>query len=279
MREVKTDDPERQIALLLDAYQPKTGEPSADDGQSRLHQFIAGWKSSDFEAVVKELSLLQQMERPPEERGLLMALLTVWSELDPQAASLSLEGVPVQIQPEASRIVAATWYRNDPQAALAWARNRTAESKGAALAGIGAQQALTDPRSAILLAQEAGMGPECELVLQQAATTWAGTDPEDAVAWGRQIVDPDLRDRVLSQVAIAWADEDPVSASFLVKDAINDGLLQENAFFGIVQRMALQDMGSARDWVAQFPDSGLRERAKQELDRINERMSRVWDRR
>jgi hypothetical protein len=114
-------------------------------------------------------------------------------------------------------------------------------------------------------------------LVDQAVTTWAASDAKAALTWGQQLQDPALREKVVAGAAVAWADQDPYGAAKLVLDSVSDGGIEENALVGIVQRIAVRDMDSAREWVAQFPEGRLHERAEAELTRISERLGRAAD--
>lgn len=99
----------------------------------------------------------------------------------------------------------------------------------------------------------------------RAASEWAATDPESAVAWAHQIADPTLRDSVLAGVAAAWGDADPVAAATLAAKGLPPGRQQADAVIAIVQRWAQTDPQAAAQWVAEFPESTLRATALDNL--------------
>jgi hypothetical protein len=264
------------LEKLTAGMTPQPGEETGSEGESRFHRMIAGLKSADFAALVEELAAMQRREGVVGGHDLQMKLLGSWAEMDPAEAAAVLSKLSGEDQPDACRILAATWTRRQPEEALAWARGLPAgDLRGEALTGIGHEEAFKSPRKAIELAQEAGATPGAAEVIDQAVATWAASDAKAAMAWGKQIADPALREKVLAGVAVEWADRDPYAAANLVIDSVGEGRLEENSLVGIVQRIALGDMPGARDWVARFPKGRMRERAEAELVRITERAARI----
>lgn len=236
-----------------------TGE--AGDGESDFRKLVDSFTMDDFASVMHELASLDHAD------DLRLKLLLAWSEREPQAAASFASAASLPL--DASRVVAESWAKHDPAAALYWARGLPhQDQRQEALVGCGNELAFHHPQRAIELAIEAGSAPAAEDLLNQAAGAWAAKDPGAAVTWAAAIADTALREKLVTQVATAWADQDPHAASKLVLDSVNDGSLGDNALVGIVQRIALKDMANAREWVDQFPDGRLRERAEAELSRI-----------
>ncbi|MDB6077561.1 MAG: hypothetical protein JWO82_1308, partial [Akkermansiaceae bacterium] len=269
-------DHQRLLEKLIASMISKPGEETGSEGESRFHQMIAGLKSGDFAALTEQLAAMQRRGDVVGGHDLQMKLLGAWAEMNPAEAATALSKLATEDQPDACRTLAATWTRNDPDEALAWARGLPAgDLRGEALTGIGHEEAFANPRRAIELAQEAGATPGAAEVIDQAVTTWAASDAQAAMTWGKEIAEPALREKVLAGVAVSWADRDPYAAANLVIDSVGEGQLEENSLVGIVQRIALGDMAGARDWVAQFPEGRMRERAEAELVRITERATRI----
>ncbi|QJE95015.1 hypothetical protein [Luteolibacter luteus] len=264
----REQDPLRHHRLaqrLLEATRGTAMTNEAGDGESNFHKMVDSFAADDFAAVMDELASLDQTG------DLRLKLLLAWTERDPHAAASFVGDGPLPV--EASRIVAGSWAKHDPAAALSWARGLSQEApRQQALIGCGSELAFHDPQQAIDLAIEAGTIPATEELLNQAAGAWATKDPGSAAAWANAITDTALREKLVGGVASAWADQDPRAASKLVIDSMHDGSLEENALVGIVQRIAFKDMAKAREWVAQFPEGRMRERAEAELARITGRM-------
>jgi hypothetical protein len=72
----------------------------------------------------------------------------------------------------------------------------------------------------------------------------------------------------LSAEIIALSDTDPIAAARRALDQLPDNQEQTNILIGIVQRLAATDPSSALDWVEQFPEGDLRNRAFAQLRRV-----------
>jgi hypothetical protein len=267
----RAQDPLRHRRLaerLLAATKGTAMTEEAGDGESAFHKMVESFTADDFAGVLRELASLDQTDE------LRLKLLLAWTEREPHAAASFVSDGPLPV--EASRIVAGSWAKHDPAAALSWARGLSQEvPRQQALIGCGTELAFHNPQQAIELAIEAGASPATEELLNQAAGAWAAKDPGSAATWANAITDTTLREKLVTGVAIAWADQDPHAASKLLIDSVNGGSLEENALVGIVQRIAFRDMANARDWVAQFPEGRMRERAEMELSRISERLGGI----
>jgi len=263
----------RRIAeRLLGITGGTTMAEEAGDGESRFRRLADSFASDDFAGVLRELALMDRPAMASRIGELRLKLLIVWTGKEPgEASSFAGEG---RVPSEACRVIASTWGKADSAAALSWARRLPDQShRQEALIGVGSEVVFHNPRKAIELATEAGVNPGAGELLGQAAGAWARTDPEAAAAWAREVTDPALREKLVVEVASAWADRDPHAASKLVIDSVDEGILEENALVGILQRLAFQDMEGARDWVTQFPEGRMRERAEAELIRISGRLN------
>ncbi|WP_265593975.1 hypothetical protein [Haloferula sp. BvORR071] len=261
---------QRLAARLLGMPGESTMTEAARDGESSFHRMVDSFSSDDFAGVLAELASLEGQGKDPAIAELRLKLLQAWTEKDPSAAaSFALGGT---IPADACRVIAETWAKHDSTASLIWARQLPEGGRRqAALIGTGNHLASDNPKQAIELAQEAGASPAAEELLGQATGIWAAKDPQAALSWASGMKDPSLKDKLITAAAMSLSDQDPTAAAGLVIDAVNSDSLTENAVVGIVQRLAFKDMAQAHEWVAEFPEGRMRERAEMELARITER--------
>jgi hypothetical protein len=168
---------------------------------------------------------------------------------------------------ETCRRVATVWARSDAGDAIAWANNLADTSaRDAALTAIAEENASVDPIATLTLISQLRNLPEG--IVGDAMRAWIERDPAAATDWAQHLDAGPLRDRAIFGIAAATTESDPIEAATLAIQELPPSQQRDNLLLGIVQRWAAKDSGAAADWVNDFPQSDLRERALRELKRV-----------
>jgi hypothetical protein len=198
------------------------------------------------------------------------SILRTWAAKDPRAAGEYLVGTVLdsgvddwQMRRSAASI-ASEWVRQDPDAALSWAKGLPEEVRGDALNNVLQHFTAENP----LKAAEIAMGLEGESqerALRSIADQWSRTHPEAALKWAATL-EGDTQIEAMEEVLENWAGQDPDAAVAYV-GTLSDGV-QERFFPEVAERWARRDATSAQaaaEWVSDFPESEGRERATGEV--------------
>jgi hypothetical protein len=190
---------------------------------------------------------------------------------DPQAAADFAQGFdPGEMREQMLRQVAHGWAMQDPAAALAWTSGLTdAGDRNSTLADVCVQISQSNPAGAITAAIQHGLenqGGLYENMMQQ----WAAKDPMAALDWADQLPAGADRNGMMTRLAFVEAHVSPTDAANLVLYEIPPGSDQEEAIISVLHQWALKDYAAASDWVDEFPDGPLRNRAEQELNGMAE---------
>lgn len=161
------------------------------------------------------------------------------------------------------------WAAKDPAAALAGVMKLPAgaernEALGAVCSGL----AESDPASAVKLAHSLGLDTQPGAVMANLVQQWASADVASALDWADQQPAGAGRDELTTRVAFVLSQTDPADAATLVTKQISSGAGQDDALIMVLHQWAEQDLSGATAWMANLPDTPLRERALQELEGI-----------
>ena len=126
------------------------------------------------------------------------------------------------------------WFRNDPDSAIAWARQQTdPHIQEAIWPNIASQLAQTDVQGALTIAQSL-TGDARTNAIGNVLSTWAQNDPASAAAYAIQMPDGPDKENSLRYIASSWMQNDPAGASQwiinLPSGPAKDGALQQGAF-------------------------------------------------
>jgi hypothetical protein len=198
------------------------------------------------------------------------SILRTWAAKDPKAAGEYLvstildSGVDDWQMRRSAASVASEWVRQDPDAALKWAKGLPEEVRGDALNNVLQHFTAENP----LKAAEIAMGLEGESqdrALRSIADQWSRTHPEAALKWAATL-EGDTQMEAMEEVLENWAGQDPDAAVAYVGTLSDGG--QERFFPEVAERWARRDATSAQaaaEWVSDFPESEGRERATGEV--------------
>ena len=189
--------------------------------------------------------------------GLLAGLTPTWGMAVPESPS-PLPGVQVQEWVLASSTNLFGTCLRAEQCPLESGRSEV-------LRVVGYEAARVDPVRAVTLAVGMLPGSDRDRLLLHAIREWAIRDVEAALEWVRGGEVEAMRWRLLGAVAVVMADSDAARAAGLVAVEMGDGPERARAAVGVLQRWAGRDPRAALDWLAQFPDSGLRRAAVQAM--------------
>ena len=228
-----------------------------------------------------------------ESKGLRPAALALvvkeWAAKDPAAAAAYLTNFPPRQRPEFIRSIAEAWARQNPEAALEWARNRAEEGERmSALGGSLAALAETAPaKAAALLSGLQGTKLDLRAFnVSLLARNWAGLDLAAAAGWAKGLSNAWLRAAAVSGVLAQWVELDPRGAAdfalsaqdgteqdggeldartrFARRYAVPQGGLPLNPderLGSILSTWSQRDWRAASDWVNQLPAGAARDAA------------------
>lgn len=156
------------------------------------------------------------------------------------------------------------WAGKDPESALAWGQQQPdGQERSEVLADACFQIARTDPRRAMVLAEQFHLNPDA--VLENLAQQWAANDLNAAYHWIAAQPDDGQRNALVTGLTFIWSQTEPLNAAQFVVQQMAPGPAQDEAIMMVLHQWALADPAGASAWVAQFPDSPLRDRAQNEL--------------
>ena len=198
------------------------------------------------------------------------SILRTWAAKDPSAAGEYLvstvldSGVDDWQMRRSAASVASEWVRQDPDAALKWAKGLPDDVRGDALNNVIQHYTSENP----LKAAEIAMGLEGESqerALRSIADQWSRTHPEAALTWAAGL-EGETQIEAMEEALENWAGQDPDAAVAYVGTL--SGESQERFFPEVAERWARRDADSAQeaaDWVSDFPESEGKERATGEV--------------
>ncbi len=170
--------------------------------------------------------------------------------------------------------VMETWAVQDAAAALSWARDAQFASpheREIAMSMTCTQVSLSDPQEAIRLALDYKLDASARGLLEGLTSRWAEMDFPAASSW--VIAQPvgEQRDSLIENIALAMVDSSPVKAAQLVMDQIASGENRNKAILLILSGLAFREPDVAQAWASSFPPGPLRDRALEELNRVQNR--------
>jgi hypothetical protein len=161
------------------------------------------------------------------------------------------------------------WAAKDAEGALAAAMQLpSGDERNQALAAVCYGLAETDPADAVNLAQTLNMGEQPGAIMPNLVQQWATTDFQSAFDWVNNQAASEERNDLTTRIAYVLSQTQPAEAAGLVMDQIPPGSTQDEAVMTVLNQWGNQNLIAATDWVKQFPDGPLRERAVRELEGI-----------
>ena len=183
------------------------------------------------------------------ERGHSISVLAALAALDPQRAAswLTSPSNSRAFYPVVGHILSGTiakeWARQDPQAALDWARTLVTQQQAGAYSGVLGTIGATDPRKAAALALTLEPGNARDHILGEIAESWARHSPEEALTWSSNL-DPDESKHATAIALKSWSETHPAkTAQYLDQRGISTHLKL------VATQWSRRDPAKAADWV------------------------------
>ncbi|WP_435895030.1 hypothetical protein [Oceaniferula spumae] len=222
------------------------------EGKFFAHMLISKWARLDPDAALaslKEIDMKRYGDAP-------FSVISSIASQDPQRAItwLNDDQNPFASNKWMGQFLAGTiskeWVKQDPEAALEWARNVPSDQRIGALTGVLGSIAMTDPQRAAKLAMEIE-GDGREHVLADIAQSWAAKDPRGALAWVESLSD-DERPRALNNTLAIWARTEPNAAAEYV--AMNlDADKSHKLVKSVTEAWVAKAPDEAAKWIATLP--------------------------
>lgn len=146
----------------------------------------------------------------------------------------------------AAQAIAREWAKQDPDAALAWARGLPEGMRAGALEGVLGSMAAENPTGAAKIALEMPAGDDRNRLLGQLAEGWAGRNPAEAMKWAASLPDADRADATKRALS-GWSMQDPKGAAAWI-----DGLPAEKKdenLNSVASRWAWSQPSEAATWL------------------------------
>jgi hypothetical protein len=260
---INTASANRALEDMVHAIEIRT---DPDDRAEALDKALQRFSTKQVPAA---LSYLEPKE-DPASKELSLVLFHRWAESDAADAALWIWHLPEGIwRRTLLEQVAVLWTNSDASSAGDWAQTIPNDSeREAAIRKIAYETARADGPSALNLASGLSATAERDELIVYAVSQWAAKDAQAASDWGSRIANERLRNHVLGSVAIALADQDGEAAARLVARAVSPGEDQDRAALSVVQRWAQSSIEASTAWVAQFPETPLREAAVENLIQV-----------
>ena len=153
----------------------------------------------------------------------------------------------------------------DPMLAADWARE--------VLGGDGSRQLLSravediakqNPQEALAMAKDL-TGDERKDILRRIARGWAQTKPEDALAWAGQEADAEVRASLTASALSGMADKDPAAAAQHL-DSLATGEERTRVIDRIVRGFANTDISGSEQFIASLKNADEQKSAQRALD-------------
>jgi RNA polymerase sigma factor (sigma-70 family) len=218
------------------------------DNESKMlaHLLLTRWTKAEPEAAFASLD----NEIFSFKRGHTTSVLSTLASLDPQRTAnwLTSPTNSLAFYPIVGHILAGTiakeWSRQDPVAALVWAKTLAEQQQAGAYSGALSTIASSDPRQAATLALTVNPGPARDHVLDEIARSWAGTSPQEVLTWAAQL-DHNERSKTIAAALDTWTEIEPTRAAQYLDQNPSIGHLEL-----VAERWSRRDPAAAAEWVA-----------------------------
>lgn len=247
--------PADELGPLLEELRDGKG---AKDPRNRLltNLLLTRWGQVDADGAFASLGKVSAKQGGGAANAILAGLAAV----DPARAVawLTAPDNTMQHQPWLGHQLASTlateWARQDPEAALDWARGLDAgDQRMGAYAGIIDHLMESDPEQAAGVAMELSEGERPKL-LGQVAESWAEQEPTAAVEWANSLELPRERSQALEDALSGWARSEPGQAASYVDEL---PLEERAALVGDLARTwAEREPAAAAEWLGSQEESG-----------------------
>jgi len=245
------DESELQSAL----EQLRKDTPEWDpDARVAANLMLTRWGKADPDGALEYLSGLDRRRAGGDAAIIISALAST----DPQRAIKWLEDPENKLKnfPWMGQILAGSitkeWVRDDPDAALEWAKSVPENQRSGAYSGVLGTIAATDPQRASAMALELPESNAREEIIAQISRSWSESSPAEALEWA-QGLEGDERSRAVGEALGSWAQTDPESAAEFITS-----LPEDERTAGMVKRVtstwARQEPAAAAQWVGDLPE-------------------------
>ncbi|MGK0190292.1 MAG: hypothetical protein ACI9R3_006115 [Verrucomicrobiales bacterium] len=205
--------PVDQIGAAL--LELRAGAPDWDpEAKFVAHMLLTRWGLEDPTAAFTSVEALGVKRGGGDATSILASLAAV----DPKRAIEWLNNPENTLQqmPKMGHILAGTiakeWVRQDPSAAMEWAKNLPDDQRRGALGGVLESLASTDPGKAAELVMSLDNSRERGDLVGDIAESWGRQTPDSALDWA-QTLQGDERARAIEEVLDGWAQTSPADAA------------------------------------------------------------------
>jgi RNA polymerase sigma factor (sigma-70 family) len=248
--------PSDRIPEALELLRSKTPEW---DSESKMltHLLLTRWAKTDPETAFASLNEASFSL----ERGHSISILSALAALDPRRTAdwLTSPSNTRAYYPLIGHILSGTitkeWARQDPEAALDWARTLGDQQQAGAYSGVLGTIAATDPQEAATLALTLEAGDARKDILGKIAQSWARHSPEKALAWAATLASSESK-RATSLAFESWSKTHPEKAAQYLDENPNPDHLEI-----IASKWSEKDPESATSWIASKKKSPQRNSA------------------
>ncbi|MFT4550087.1 MAG: hypothetical protein ACI9MB_004062 [Verrucomicrobiales bacterium] len=218
------------------------------------HLLLMRWGEEDSEAAFASLEKLGMMERAFGS----MSVLAAVAADDPRAAAdwLTAPTNLIAAVPRAGDFMATTvskeWAKNDPDAALAWAKSLPEGKRAGAYNGVLGSLASDDPQRASAMALDLEEGKDRTNLIGNIAESWGKKEPAAALEWVQGLEEGGERDQAMSKTLGGWAQAEPAKAAEYLDQMADE---EKAAHVGAVAGpWARQDPSAAATWLGDQPE-------------------------
>lgn len=180
-------------------------------------------------------------------------VLQSWASTNPEGASQFLKDNPRDFAmmgggrgQGAAGTVATEWARQNPEAALAWAKGLEGREAAGAVANVIKQVATEDPVTALAMASDLEDSAK-EAAYASIALEWGKDDWSAMESWANGLP-ANLRDQALAQGVIGLAQTDPEGAAVKVL-SLPEGNTRDDSIERVVENWASKDPKAAIDFL------------------------------
>ncbi|MEO1856033.1 MAG: hypothetical protein ABGY95_01535 [Rubritalea sp.] len=214
----------------------------------QILSLIDSMNPEDFALVVADFRALGMTRQRMSDYNM---LLHAWGKVDPLAA---IKFAQSKAKSEyAIKEVLASWATNNPNAALAWAReNHDSDKANPYLVGIIRGLANANSTLATQVLQELPYSEERGEALRSLAPYIALLGIDEAQQWLNEIEDPKLVSGASAYLANQFSKQDPTIAAEWVS-RIADDEARARALGEVVDHWTDQDPSAAKAWIATLP--------------------------
>lgn len=212
------------------------------------HILLSRWAQSDPDAAYATLADGSYRDKGWSSTSILSSL----ASMDPQRAAdwvreHGAAGGRGRRSGRMAEVVAATWARQNPDAAFAWTLTLEAGQLDDAAAVVVSQVAATDPTKATEMAMGMEAGRARAEVVEELVESWSRTAPGKALDWALSLTGQERRQAV-EETVDEWAKVDPAAAAgYLTELAGQENI--EPYVSSVASRWAQQDPARAAEWV------------------------------